>query len=61
MCAFAAQTGIRTTFGVPVMSRRGVTFVIVFYSRMTVHVNPALKEFIENTVKAWKFDATFDP
>ncbi|KAG5187669.1 hypothetical protein JKP88DRAFT_353661 [Tribonema minus] len=56
----AIKTGIRTTFGVPVVSRRGVTFVIVFYSRKTVHVNPALRAFIERTVRSWKFDANVD-
>ncbi|CAM9766497.1 unnamed protein product, partial [Phaeothamnion confervicola] len=56
----ALQLGIRTTFGVPVVSRRGVTFVIVFYSRDTVQLTGALREFIERTVTQWKFDATFD-
>ncbi|CAM9798294.1 unnamed protein product [Discosporangium mesarthrocarpum] len=56
----AVEMGIKTTFGVPVVSRCGVTFVIVFYSRATMQVNSGLKEFIEHTVKAWKFDATLD-
>lgn len=34
----ARNIGIRTSFGVPVVSRWGVTFVIVFYSRMAVQV-----------------------
>lgn len=34
----ARNIGIRTSFGVPVVSRWGVTFVIVFYSRTTVQV-----------------------
>lgn len=34
----ARNIGIRTSFGVPVVSRWGVTFVIVFYSRAAVQV-----------------------
>lgn len=34
----ARNIGIRTSFGVPVVSRWGVTFVIVFYSRQAVQV-----------------------
>lgn len=34
----ARNIGIRTSFGVPVVSRWGVTFVIVFYSRTAVQV-----------------------
>lgn len=34
----ATSIGIRTSFGVPVVSRWGVTFVIVFYSRAAVQV-----------------------
>lgn len=34
----ARNIGIRTSFGVPVVSRWGVTFVIVFYSRSAVQV-----------------------
>lgn len=35
----AKNIGIRTSFGVPVVSRWGVTFVIVFYSRTAVQVS----------------------
>ena len=37
----ARNIGIRTSFGVPVVSRWGVTFVIVFYSRAAVQVRSA--------------------
>eukprot|EP00903_Cladosiphon_okamuranus_P010796 g10200.t2 len=56
----ARNIGIRTSFGVPVVSRWGVTFVIVFYSRATVQLDTDMKMFIERTVSAWKFDATVD-
>lgn len=56
----ARNIGIRTSFGVPVVSRWGVTFVIVFYSRQAVQVESDMKVFIERTVSEWKFDATVD-
>lgn len=40
----ATSIGIRTSFGVPVVSRWGVTFVIVFYSRAAVQVCDCVDE-----------------
>lgn len=41
----ARDIGIRTSFGVPVVSRWGVTFVIVFYSRTAVQVRSRFSGF----------------
>jgi hypothetical protein len=54
----AHKYGIRTTFGVPVVSQKGVTFVVVFYSRSVLRKNAALLSFIEQTVKQWNIDAS---
>eukprot|EP00903_Cladosiphon_okamuranus_P019592 g18019.t1 len=56
----ARKIGIGTSFALPVVSRWGVTFVIVFYSRDTIQLDAEKKVYIENMVRGWELDATVD-
>ncbi|CAB1096321.1 unnamed protein product [Ectocarpus sp. CCAP 1310/34] len=56
----ARKIGIGTSFALPVVSRWGVTFVIVFYTRATIQLDAEKKVFIENMVRGWELDATVD-
>ncbi|CAM9371440.1 unnamed protein product [Scytosiphon promiscuus] len=56
----ARKIGIGTSFALPVVSRWGVTFVIVFYTRDKIKLDKEKKIFIETMVRGWELDATVD-
>ncbi|CAM9363198.1 unnamed protein product, partial [Hapterophycus canaliculatus] len=56
----ARKIGIGTSFALPVVSRWGVTFVIVFYTRDKIKLDNEKKVFIETMVRGWELDATVD-